>query len=146
MTDYTREDMERLGAKWMDRIRACEKREEGWTKDAGRAETAYLCGTNKGERKIEDVPEFNILHSNVETIVPAIYNSTAIPDIRPRFGANDGPAKNVAEIFERVILVQADDNRLDAEIEAGAQDAFVAGRDIVRVRFDAMVKRRKARR
>src|SRR5690606_18921301 len=29
--------------------------------------------------------DFNILHSNVETIVPAIYNSTPVPDVRRRF-------------------------------------------------------------
>ena len=137
--EYTREDLQKLGAKWMERIGAAKTREEDWIKDAEKAETAYLCGAGQKNVRLSDVPDFNILHSNVETIVPAIYNSTAIPEIRPRFDQGDGVAKNVAELLERAIMIQADDNRLDREIEAGAQDAFVAGRDIVTVVFDADV-------
>lgn len=137
--EYTREDLQNLGAKWMERIGAAKTREEDWIKDAEKAETAYLCGAGQKDVRLSDVPDFNILHSNVETIVPAIYNSTAIPEIRPRFDQGDGVAKNVAELLERAIMIQADDNRLDREIEAGAQDAFVAGRDIVTVVFDADV-------
>lgn len=73
----------REGAKWMERIRASEKREDKWRKDAEAAEKAFTCDADsKGSGKLYD---FNILHSNVETIVPAIYNSTPIPDIRRRY-------------------------------------------------------------
>ena len=70
------------GGKWMERIRAAEKREDRWRKDAEAAEKAYACDTEGKHGKLYD---FNILHSNVETIVPAIYNSTPVPDIRRRF-------------------------------------------------------------
>lgn len=132
---YTLEDMKRIGAKWLDRIKASEKREKKWRDNAEQAETAYLCDDDG----IGEVPQFNILHSNVETIVPSIYNSTPVPDIRPRYNAKDPVAKSVADILERVISTQIDDNRLDAEIEASAQDAFMAGRGVVRVQFDADV-------
>lgn len=141
-TAYTREDLAKLGAKWLDRIAAAEKRCDGWIKDAEKAESTYLCGTDvvgpNGERveKI-DAPDFNILHSNVETIVPSIYNSTPVPDIRPRHGADDGAARLAGQILEAAIAVQIDDNRLDAEIEALAQDAFMAGRGVVRIKLDA---------
>ena len=88
--EYTREDLQKLGAKWMERIGAAKTREEDWIKDAEKAETAYLCGAGQKDVRLSDVPDFNILHSNVETIVPAIYNSTAIPEIRPRFDQGDG--------------------------------------------------------
>lgn len=168
---HYRQQLDGMGVKWMERIRASEKREHRWRKDAAEAEKAYACdGDSKGSGKLYD---FNILHSNVETIVPAIYNSTPIPDIRRRFveaigeepappepqpGAMPDPrqmmafqqaaaewqakkqadedAKNYGVIVERAIAVQIDDNRLDKEIEAEAQDAFLAGRGIVRVRFD----------
>ena len=132
---YTLQDLQKIGATWIDRIRASEKREDHWIKDAEKAESAYLCGDDEGSNK--DVPDFNILHSNVETIVPSIYNSTPAPDIRPRHNAKDQAAKAVSDILERAISAQIDDNRLDAEIEASAQDAFMAGRGIVRVKFDA---------
>ena len=125
-----------LGNKWLGRIRTAQKRDDAWIKNAEEAEKAYSVDP-KGNGKVYD---FNILHSNVETIVPAVFNSTPVPDIRDRFRDGDEVAKSVADVFERVISTQIDDNRLDAEIEAAAQDAFLAGRGIVRIRFDADVQ------
>lgn len=139
MTDKkpTKADLKRLGERWMDRIRASEKYAgtDRWRKEAEKAERAYLCD---GGDVPSDVPRFNILHSNVETIVPSIYNSTPVPDIRPRQG-KDIAAKVAGDIIEANIALQIDDNRLDAEVEKAAQDAFLAGRGVVRVRFDADV-------
>lgn len=132
---YTPEDLRELGAKWLERIAASEKYGgmDRWTRDAEAAERAYLCD---GHDNPNDVPSFNILHSNVETIVPSIYNSTPKPDIRPRYG-KDTLAKRAGDVIESVIALQIDDNRLDAEVEKVAQDAFLAGRGVARVKFDA---------
>ena len=168
------EELQKEGAKWIERIRAAEKREAEWRKDAAGAEKAFASDAKAKDGTLYD---FNILHSNVETIVPAIYNSTPIPDVRRRFvealeqpkppqpqqgpdgqpvqpppqviqqfqmamqqyqatAQRDKDAKDFGDIIERAIIVQIDDNKLDKEIERGAQDAFLAGRDIVRVRFD----------
>lgn len=130
---YTKEDLERIGQHWLTRINGAEKREDDWMKTAERAENIYLCNNEDGQ-----APHFNILFSNVETIVPSIYNSTPRPEIRARHGNTEDPiAKQVSDIYERAITAQIDDNRLDVEIEAGAQDAYTAGRDIVRIKFDA---------
>ena len=135
--EYTADDLARLGQKWLERIRLSEKREDRWMKDAERAESIYLAG--QCEEEAGEEPEFNILHSNVETIVPSIYNSTGKPDIRPRHNNPDPLSKLVSDVFERSILAMVDDSRMDAEVEASAQDVFVAGRGIVRVKFDADV-------
>ncbi len=134
---YTRADLERLGQKWLERIRMSEKREDKWMKDAEKAESIYLAGQCDDDTAVE--PEFNILHSNVETIVPSIYNSSGKPDIRPRHNTEDKNAKIIADVFERSINAMVDDSRMDAEVEASAQDVFVAGRGIVRIKFDADV-------
>lgn len=133
---YTASDLQRIGAKWLEEIRLAEKREDDWCKDAQKAESIFLAGCSDDA---EDEAEFNILHSNVETIVPSIYNSAGKPDIRPRHNNADKLAKVVADIYERAILTMVDDNRMDAEVEASAQDVFVAGRGVVRVKFDADV-------
>lgn len=66
-----------LGAKWIKRIEAAGKKEKAWLDDAEKASKAFT-----GEIKAEDgstlagdAYDFNILFSNVETIVPAIINS-----------------------------------------------------------------------
>jgi len=166
-------DFRLQGEKWMERIRAAEKREDTWRKDAEAAEKAFSGDEKAVHGKCYD---FNILHSNVETIVPAIYNSTPVPDVRRRFVEATGPgpqepqveegqqpdprlvmqfqqemqvwqqkqqadadAKLYGDMIERAITAQIDDNKLDTEIEAEAQDAFLSGRGIVRLRLEADV-------
>ena len=137
-TKYTTADLEALGQKWLERIRLSEEREEDWRKSAENAEKAYLADSCEGGEG--EAPEFNIIHSNVETIVPSIYNSAGKPDIRPRHNNADPVAKVVCDILERAILTMVDDSAMAAEVEASAQDVFVAGRGIVRVKFDADVQ------
>ena len=99
---------------------------------------AYLVDV-EGEN-VKYIPDFNILHSNVETIVPAIYNSTPIPDIRARHNRDDKIAKEASDVIEAVIITTIDDSRLDTEMEGVAQDGNLAGRGIIRARFDADVE------
>jgi hypothetical protein len=120
-----------IGRKWLDRIKDADAREDTWTKQAKRAEAIYLNRTENGAHKFY----FNILHSNVETIVPAIYSQTPRPDIRRRFNDKDPAAQQAATMLERAILVQIDDGTLDPEMEALAFSAFTAGRGILRLRL-----------
>lgn len=128
------EKLAKTGRKWLDKIEAAKKREKFWRDEADKATLAYT--GEESAAGISNRLSFNILHSNVETIVPAVYNSTPIPDIRRRFRDDDPVAKNAARIIERAISVQIDDGALDAEIEGAGQDSYVAGRGIVRVRVE----------
>lgn len=134
--NYDEMDLSELAQKWLNRLADADKREEDWSNDAKASERAYS-GSANGD--VGKVYEFNILHSNVETIVPAIYNSTPVPDVRDRHRTGNQIVRDVAEIYERVIAQMIDDNALDTEIEASAQDTFMAGRGVVRVKFDADV-------
>ncbi|WP_292502464.1 hypothetical protein [Mesorhizobium sp.] len=127
------------GSKWLARVEAAGKLEKQWMDDAERAVKAYT-----GETKSDDLStsatlgntyDFNILFANVETIVPAIINSPPAPDIRRRFADEDPAAKDVAELIERAIRTQVDDSKLQVELEGEAQDGFLAGRGIIRLRF-----------
>lgn len=120
-----------IGRKWLDRIRDAEKREDKWRKQAAKAEAIYLNRQEQGAHKFY----FNILHSNIETIVPAIYSQTPRPDIRRRFGDPDPAAKAAASMLERAILVQIDDGTLDPEMESLAWSSFTAGRGVIRLRL-----------
>ena len=127
--------MRNEGAKWIERITKAETREKAWRKDAAHAEKVYSCDTETHDEG--SFYDFNILFSNVETIVPAIYNSTPSPDIRRRFNDKDEVAREFAEMLERAISIQIDDSKFDPEIEAAALDAFLSGRGIVRLRFES---------
>lgn len=130
------------GAKWLDRIKAAGKLEKPWMDDAAKAVNAYT-NSNKNEMDRADVLgsryDFNILYANVETIVPAVINSPPVPDIRRRFNDPDPAARVVADLMERAIRVQIDDSRMQIELEGAAQDAFLAGRGIIRIRFKSNI-------
>lgn len=134
------EALRKEGAAWIDRINAATKLEKDWLDDAERATKAYT-GELKSDASpstvtnLGDTYDFNILFSNIETIVPAIINSPPAPDIRRRFADDDPAAKDVSELIERAIRIQIDDSKLQVEMEAEAQDIFLAGRGIVRLRF-----------
>lgn len=127
------------GLKWLERIEAAGKLEKTWMDDADKAVVAYTGEQSKAETATAEgvAYDFNILFANVETIVPAVINSPPAPDIRRRFGSDDPVAKDLAEIMERAIRVQVDDSSLQVELEAMAQDGFLAGRGLVRIRFES---------
>lgn len=131
------------GKKWLERVEAAGKAEKTWLDDAKKAVDAYTgessTSDEAGRSGADNRYDFNILFANVETIVPAVINSSPVPDIRRRFGDADPAARFVSELLERAIRVQIDDSRLQVELEAAAQDAFLAGRGIVRVRFHSDV-------
>jgi hypothetical protein len=133
------ETMRELGRKWIERVEAAGKFEKNWLDDAQKAQDVYTGDRTEKDGAIVrlegDRYDFNILFANVETIVPAVINSPPIPDIRRRFGEDDPAARVLAQIIERAILVQIDDSKLQIELEASAQDAFLAGRGITRIRF-----------
>lgn len=131
------EALRKEGKRWIERIDAAAKLEKDWTDDADRACVAYTGEKAEGVGKGLD---FNILYANVETIVPAIINSPPQPDIRRRFADDDPVAKDGSELLERAIRIQVDDSKLQIELEGGAQDSFLAGRGIVRLRFKADVE------
>lgn len=130
--------MRESGRKWLNRIEEAAKLEKAWMDDADIAVTAYTGETGRADTAQAGkgiASEFNMAYANVETIVPAIINSPPAPDIRRRFGDDDPVAKDVAEIIERAIRVQVDDSKLQVEMEAMGQDAFLAGRGVIRLRF-----------
>ncbi|MEZ5781829.1 MAG: hypothetical protein R3D70_09390 [Rhizobiaceae bacterium] len=118
---------------WLDRITSARKAEQLWSKDARIAVATYTGETD--EVADADEIDFNILYSNVETMVPATINSQPQPDIRRRFAQDDPVAKDFSELLECVMRIQIDDGRLQVELESVAQDAYLAGRGIPRIRF-----------
>lgn len=130
----TENEARETGRKWAAMIQQAMERERNWRDDAEMAETAYSASSDPEAKGT--VPDFNIHHSNVETIVPAIYNSTPVPDIRAKI-ETDQIGRAVAGILEKVVAAQIDDNALDIEVEAAAVDVISAGRGMVRVAFEA---------
>lgn len=114
---------------WLDQIERSGADEKDWREDAEKAEGVYQ--SKEGSRN----REFNIFHANIETIVPALYNSTPIPDVRRRFADKDPVGKVVSDIIERSLSFSVDTYDFDGTMHATIKDSEITDRGIARVRF-----------
>jgi hypothetical protein len=125
-SDKTRED---FVARWLAEIDLASKLEEGWRKEAEKARNIYRAEKDGEHRR------FNILFSNVQTEVPALYNSTPTPDVRTRYDDEQDISRIAGQAVERMLSFAVDQYDFDGEIKAAVQDRQLAGRGLVRVRY-----------
>ena len=124
---------------WLDAIAISTKEEEDWRKQAQNAVDLYR--QSKGKDVGDNKKKFNILHSNIETICPALYNSTPAPDVRRRFNDPDPIAKAVADIQERCLSYSVDAYDFDHVMQMTVKDMELPGRAVVRVRYKPYLDR-----
>ena len=125
-------------ALWIKKVERAKQDEKDWRDKAQAAVAIYEC--DEGNAKTDGAPEFNILHSNVETTVPALYNSTPIPDVRRRFGDADPVAKLACDMMERGLSYSVDQYDFDDTIIEAAKDGEIAGRGQVRIRYEPEIE------
>ena len=130
-TVETRADYEKDPAKfvahWLQALELAGDEEKKWRDDAEK--------TIKRYRAEEGLSDYNTLFSNVETTVPALYNSEPLPDVRRRFGDEDPIGKAVATVIERAISIQTEMYDFSACMKAAVKDSELAGRGVSRIRL-----------
>lgn len=114
---------------WLDQIDRSSSDEKEWREDAEKAENTYASKDGAKNR------DFNIFHANIETLVPALYNSTPIPDVRRRFGDKDPIGKVVSDIIERSLSFEVDTYDFDGMMHATIKDSEITDRGVARVRY-----------
>jgi hypothetical protein len=120
-------------ALWLKHIERAKKDEKDWREQAKKAVAIYEA---QSDDTTHDQPAFNILHSNIEVTVPALYNSTPIPDVRRRYGDADPVGKLAVDVIERALSYLADTYDFDATVSESVRDSELAGRGFARVRYE----------
>lgn len=120
---------------WLTEIQAAKKREKDFRKDGERIIKIY-----EGD-KPELIP-FNILFSNTETLLPALYSTTPRPVVDRRFKDEDPLGKAAALAGERALSFLLDTNvdgyeTFDEAMRAATLDALLPGRGVTCVKYDA---------
>lgn len=85
---------------------------------------------------------FNILWSNVETQLPALYSDTPKPDVRRRYRQDDPVARSVADVLQKSLEYLMDtgaDRDYDRFGELTALDYTVVGRMAGRIQYSAEI-------
>jgi len=122
---------------WFDEIRASLKRDKQFRKTGKRVFEIYD-GCEK-----QDVP-FNILYSNTDTLLPALYSNTPRPVVQRRFKNDDPVGKAASDASIRMLEYLFDTNvegyeSFDDALSSVTLDALLPGRGVTRVVFDAEV-------
>lgn len=120
---------------WLGEISAARKREKEWRKEGKRILEIY-----GGEKK--DQTPFNVLYSNTEILLPALYNSQPRPVVQRRFKDEDPIGKAAAQAGQRVLEFGVDTNSeeyapFDDVMVDAVLDALLPGRGATRVKYDA---------
>lgn len=115
---------------WLMKIERQLEKERDWRREALDAEKRY---------EAEEDEDFNILHSNVQTLLPAVFNSVPAPDVRRRFDDGDMNAKHVVDVTERLIAFTLDQYDVIEEIKQTILQALVTDRGYHRIVYDPII-------
>jgi len=118
---------------WLEEIKDAKKREKDFRKDGAEILEIY---SNKKQTP------FNILFSNTDTALPALFSEVPRPIVKRRYKDNDPMGKAVAEAAQRVLeyLIDTDVDDYD-KFECSMQDATIdgllPGRGVTSVKYES---------
>lgn len=127
---------------WLSKI---EERQEDQSEKDWRVAARLAVAVFEAKQQVEgstiaySKPMFNIYHSNIQTLVPAVYNSTPVPDVRRRYGDRDPIARLASVIAERSLTSSLDGYDFDHVMKRTVRSACIAGRGVPRLRYVPMV-------
>lgn len=119
---------------WMTALDLAGEAEKDWRKLSENANDRYRA-EEKSERN-KKKGAFNILYATMQTMAPAIYNSTPRPDVRRRFNDEDPIGKVASQAFERSLSHCLDEYDFDGVMNASVHDSLLRGRGQAMVLYD----------
>lgn len=114
--------------RWLSELDMAERAEKEWRDEA-------LDIWAKYDAKKTRANAFNILWSNTDTLLPAVFNSLPVPDVRRRFRDADPVGKAASEIIERTQSYELDQYDAEKVAQDAVLDMLLPGRGVVRVRY-----------
>lgn len=120
--------------KWLAELRLAKKESEKWVERSKKIIRRY-----KDEREgwADNTKRYNILWSNIQTMLPALYGKTPRADVQRRFKDQDPVGRTAAQILERALQYEIDHyGDFDASIKTAVLDRLLPGMGTVWVRFE----------
>lgn len=117
--------------RWCEAVKAAMADEKDWRCDEAKKAVQAFRGEHESKAK-----QFNLYHSNIEILAPAIFNSVPVPDVRRRFADKDQVGKFAADIIERALSFSIDTYDFDQRVKLGVYDMAITGRGVMRVRYE----------
>ena len=140
-TDERDESPSAQVGRWFKEFDACRKREAAFLKQGKEVLDIYEGGKDN-EDGVSTMAPFNIVFSNTETLLPAIYSSVPRPVVQRRFKDDDPIGKAAAQTGQRGLEFILDTNMegyetVDDGLAHSTLNALLPGRGGCSVKYDA---------
>ena len=128
--------------RWLTELKLAEKNDRDWIKRAEKVMKRYRDERNQAEK--EDV-KFNILWSNTQTLIPALYMRTPKPIVSRRFKDKNDLAVSAATLLERCTAYSVDSDVCDFDdlMESAVEDYQLPGRAVTRVVYKPYMAKKR---
>lgn len=121
-----------LWAFWSAQEMIAEREERRWVRQGRRIVKRYR---DERPENGTDTHRFNILWSNVQTLIPTLYAKTPKAEASRRFRDNDPVGRLAAELLERSIEYSLETTGFDDVMLAVTEDRLLPGRGVARVLY-----------
>lgn len=123
---------------WLDEIGSAKKREKDYRKEGQEIIDIY------SGKKSDEIP-FNILFSNVETLLPSLFSQVPRPIVKRRFDDADPIGAAASKAGQRMLKYLLDTNvegyeTFEESIANATLDALLPGRGITSIKYDADIQ------
>lgn len=120
--------------KWSIELRLAKKEDEKWVKRGKKIIRRYRDERNGYS---DTAKRYNILWSNIQTMLPALYGKTPRAQVDRRHKDQDPVGRTAAQILERALQYEVDTKGdFDASIRNAITDRLLPGRGVAWVRFE----------
>lgn len=125
--------------RWAKEIAIADTAEKKWRERGASIYQLYEGGERESQVELPAGEQsFNILWSNTETLLPAVYNSSPQPDVRRRFRDDDPVGKAASLVLERSISYAIDTEDFDDTLEDSVLDMLLPGRGLARIKYEPL--------
>jgi hypothetical protein len=125
--------------KWLNVISQYDNEFKKWEARAQKIVKRYR--DDNRNQNTNETAKFNILWSNVQTLIPAVYARLPKADVARRFGDNDPVARVASQLIERALDFEIEHySDFRSTMKHAVEDRFLGGRGVAWVRYEPHVK------
>jgi hypothetical protein len=119
--------------RWKNELKQAKREDETWCKRGKKIVKRYRDDRTQSFTS----KRYNILWSNIQTMLPALYGRTPRAQVERRWKDKDPVARTAATILERALQYEIDNNSdFDHSIKLAVMDRLLPGRGVNWVRFE----------
>jgi hypothetical protein len=119
--------------RWKNELKQAKREDEAWCKRGKKIVKRYRDDRTQSFTS----KRYNVLWSNIQTMLPALYGRTPRAQVERRWKDKDPVARTASVILERALQYEIDNNTdFDHSIKLAVMDRLLPGRGVAWVRFD----------